>query len=398
MSLDLRPHQEKAIAQLSNGKILHGGTGSGKSRTILGYYEKNESGRDIYIITTAKKRNSLDWEEEALLIGVSTNPELTRYGTLTVDSWNNVKKYVDVKDAFFIFDEHKAIGSGVWAKSFVKIAKRNRWVVLSATPGDVWMDYIPVFVANGYYKNPTEFKEKHVIFAPYTKFPLVKGYRGEHRLIGLRNEVLVEMPFARHTTRYVNWVDVEYDKAVIQNTIKTRWNPYTDEPCRDISELWRVLRRITNTHPSRLEWVEKLISTHKRLIVFYNFNYELEILRELAHIPGVEYAEYNGMVKQPVPDSDSWVYIVQYVAGAEAWNCTSTNAICFHSLTYSYKNLEQAKGRIDRMDTDFEELYYYILRSDSLTDLKVKDSLGRKEDFNEAKTLRNMAEKGWAGY
>jgi hypothetical protein len=393
MALDLRPHQEEAIQKLSNGKILHGGTGSGKSRTILGYYLEKEAPRDIYIITTAKKRNSMDWEREALLIGLSINPELTRHGKLVVDSWNNVKNYVGVKDAFFVFDEHKAIGSGVWAKSFVKISKSNHWMVLSATPGDTWMDYVPVFVANGFFKNPTQFKDEHLILAPHVKFPLITGYRAEHRLIKMRNQVLVEMPFARHTTPHVNWIDVEYDKDMIRHVTKTRWNPFTDEPCVDMAEVWRVLRRIVNSDPTRLEWVQKLLTCHDRLIVFYNFNYELEILRELATLEGVTYAEYNGMVKQPVPVTARWVYVVQYVAGAEAWNCTSTDAVCFHSLTYSYKNFEQAKGRIDRMDTPFEDLFYYVLVSDSLTDLKVKESLGRKEDFNEAKLLREMGGK-----
>ena len=381
--MELMDHQLDAVEALSDGNILWGGVGSGKTLTALSYYVKNHSEKDLYVITTAKKRDSLDWQGEAARLGIGSERCSSVHGKLVVDSWNNIGRYVEhnVDGAFFIFDEQRVVGSGVWVKSFIKLARRNSWILLSATPGDTWMDYLPVFVANGFYKNATEFKREHVVYAPYSKFPKIVRYLGVDTLERLRNQILVEMPYEKHTTRYVNWLETGYDKALMKQVIKTRWNPYTDAPMVDIAELFRVMRRICNEDPSKLETILELLKVHPRLIIFYNFNYELEILRRLkCHLT---VAEWNGHRKEPLPNEVKWVYLVQYVSGAEGWNCTETDAMVMYSLTYSYKNFMQAQGRIDRLDTKYSDLYYYVLCSSSPIDRSIRKSLGLKKNFNE---------------
>jgi hypothetical protein len=385
--IQLMPHQEEALQFLDNGKILYGGVGAGKSATALAYYVKRECSRDIYVITTAKKRDSLDWEGEAARFGVSTRAEFSVGGILHVDSWHNIANYVDIEDAFFIFDEQKLVSHGAWVKSFMKIVKNNRWILLSATPGDVWMDYAAVFIANGWYKNITDFKRQHVLYAPYVKFPIIQGYIGEAKLQRLRNEILVEMPYFRRTKRNVNFLYVGYKKEVLKFVIKKRWNIYENKPLKDAAELFRIMRRIVYTDPSRIETIRFLLKFHQKLIVFYNFDYELEILRGL----GNEYtlAEWNGHKKQPIPKTDRWVYLVQYMAGGEGWNCIETDAMVLYSLTYSYKQYLQSQGRIDRLDTSFSYLYYYILLSGAAIDRGVKGALDDKRSFNERENYKN---------
>ena len=380
--VDLYPHQEKAVRQLRNGSILWGGVGTGKSLTAMAYYMANEAPRDIYVITTAKKRDSSDWHGEAAHFGVGTSKDATVAGVLTVDSWNNIGKYVDVADAFFIFDEQRLVGSGAWAKSFLKIAKHNRWILLTATPGDTWLDYIPVFVANGFYKNRTEFKREHVVYNNYAKFPKVERYIGVSRLVRYRNQLLVEMPYIRHTNRIVKHVPVDYDKDLFDQVVKKRWHVYEERPLKDVGEMFHAMRKVVNSDTSRWQAVRTLLRTHPKLIVFYNFDYELDMLRELSEDTTV--AEWNGHKHEPIPPTDSWVYLVQYVAGAEGWNCIETDAMVFYSLTYSYKNYHQAYGRIDRLNTPYSELYYYVLLSNSIIDNAVWRSLSSKKSFNEA--------------
>lgn len=391
--MDLMKHQLLAMNHLSSGKILYGVVGSGKSATALAYYVKHETPKDIIVITTAKKRDSLEWEKEAAHFAMSTEPEATAYGTLTVDSWNNITKYTDVADQFFIFDEQRLVGTGAWVKAFQKIAKKNKWIMLSATPGDTWLDYIPVFVANGFYKNATEFKMKHVVYEPYSKYPKVRGYLNEKKLELLRNDILVEMPFKKHTKRILNYLDVDYDKELYDVVYKKRWNPYEDAPIRSLPELFMLMRRVVNSDPSRLNMVHNLLECTPRMVIFYTFNYELEILRTLYKEHSV--GEWNGHRKDSIPDSESWVYLVQYTAGAEGWNCISTNSMLFHSLTYSFKTFEQSQGRIDRLNTPYTDLYYYILASNSVIDRGIKEALGSKKTFNErrfARKLENMEE------
>ena len=377
---DLQPHQREALAKLKTGSILWGGVGTGKTRVAIAYYVKNEQPKNIFVITTAKKRDSLDWDREAARYAISKYEDSTIAGVLTVDSWNNIDKYAGIKNCFFVFDEQRLVGSGAWVKAFLKIAQANDWILLSATPGDNWLDYIPVFIANGYYKNRTEFKREHVVYAPFTKFPKVDRYLGEQKLRRLRNEVLVHMPYVKKTVRHSKIIRVDYDEELVDEIIKTRWNVFENKPIRDVSELFMVLRRVINSDPSRLRAVRDVLRQHRRLIVFYNFNYELDALRGLKD--EIEVAEWNGHKHENLPEGTSWVYLVQYIAGSEAWDTVKTNGILFYSLTYSYKHWEQSHGRIDRMNTPFIDLWYYTLKSGCIVDSSIWRVLKSKKSFN----------------
>jgi hypothetical protein len=387
MVVDLYPHQRKAVDELSNGKILWGGVGTGKSLTAAAYYMQKEAPKDVYVITTAKKRDSLDWESEFVKYGVYKSTDATVAGVLRVDSWNNISKYKNVRGAFFIFDEQRLVGSGEWAKAFIFIAKHNNWILLSATPGDTWLDYIAVFIANGFYTNRTAFKEEHVVYNSYAKFPKVEYYKNVGKLVRLRNQLLVHMPYERHTTRTLVDVPVEFDVEPYDKVTKQRWNVYEDRPVRSVAELFYTLRKVVNSDPSRLDAIRKLNQKHPRLIVFYNFDYELKMLRTLGG--EVQIAEWNGHKHEAIPDTERWLYLVQYVAGAEGWNCTTTNAMVFYSLTYSYKNWHQAHGRTDRLNTPFTELFYYTLLSNSIIDRIVMGALKGKKSFNEARYVKS---------
>lgn len=369
---------------LDSGKIMYGAVGAGKTLAAVGYYVEKESPRDLYVITTAKKRDSLDWYGEAAKFGIGMGRDITLHGVITVDSWNNIGRYLDVENAFFVFDEQRLIGTGSWVKAFLKIAKKNRWIMLSATPGEVWLDYAPVFVANGYYRSISEFKQEHVVYAPFVKYPKVLRYRGEARLERLRDEVCVEMPYWSSKKRVENWLAAGYDKEMYNQAVRTRWNPFEDRPMETVSDLFRVCRRIVNSDRSRLELLREIMKMRDRIIVFYNFDYELEILRELVH--EVPFAEWNGHKHQPIPDTDKWLFVVQYTAGSEGWNCPWTDTIVYWSLTYSYKAWHQSKGRIDRLNSPYETLYYYMFLSDSPLDANVKRALDRKKTFTERRS------------
>lgn len=378
----LAPHQKTALSKLQDGNILWAGVGSGKSRVGLAYYLLTQDAQDIYVITTAKKRDSLDWQGEAAKFGIGRERNATLAGVLTVDSWNNIEKYKDVEGQFFIFDEQRLVGKGPWTKAFLKIAQKNRWIMLSATPGDTWLDYIPVMIANGFYRNRTEFVREHVIFKAFSKYPKVERFVNVQRLVKQRNHILVHMPFAKETVRHPVNLWVEHDAVLLARVSAGRWNVFDDIPIRDISDLFHQMRRVVNTDPTRIQAVSELLEKHPRLIVFYNFDYELEILRNLgSSLVDTTYAEWNGHRHEDIPQTEKWLYAVQYIAGAESWNCTETNAVCFYSLTYSYKLWEQAHGRIDRINTPFTDLYYYALRSKAAIDWAIWRSLKSKKSF-----------------
>ena len=398
--IELYKHQTEVIDKLKSGSILCGGVGSGKSRTALTYYftkecegsiEINGLGKyspmkkpkQLYIITTARKRDLLEWEGECLYF-------LLDKDIVKVDSWNNIKKYINIKDAFFIFDEQRLVGSGVWVKSFLEITKKNNWILLTATPGDNWMDYIPVFIANNFYKNRTEFIRRHVIYSRYSKFPKVDRYIETARLLRLKEEITVTMNYIKPIKIISNVITTSFDRENFLKVFKRRWNIFEEKPIKNISGLFFLMRRVVNSDSSRVEAIEELLKKHQKIIVFYNFKYELKILRSFAEKKNIVFGEWNGHKHEPIPETESWLYLVQYTAGAEGWNCVETNCIVFYSQSYSYKAMVQAAGRIDRVNTSFSILYYYYLRSESFIDLEIAKALEKKQNFNESKAARGL--------
>ena len=389
--------QMEAVNKAFNGCVFNGDVGSGKSRTGLFYYFKEQGGwidengyvpmknpKDLYIITTAMKRDKAEWNGELIPFEMYPKPELNRYNNkIVVDSWNNIKKYVGVYGAFFIFDEQRVVGRGSWVKAFLKITAKNRWILLSATPGDTWSDYIPVFVANGFYKNRSEFIREHIIYKPYLNYPDVDRYINTGRLIYLRNYILIPMKYDRQTIPHHITTIVNYNKTLYKRVWLDRWDVYNDEPLRETGKLFYTMRQVVNSDPDRIDAVSGIIDKHDRIIIFYNFDYELEILRNLSEAKGIVFAEWNGKKHEPVPEGERWLYLVQYMAGAEGWNCITTDTVIFYSQNYSYRLLTQAEGRIDRLNTAYKDLYYYHVRSNAPIDIGILRALRDKKNFNE---------------
>lgn len=405
-NIRLFKYQMDAIKKMKNGCVLCGGVGSGKSLTALSYYylqnggsEETLSGgeyipmddppEDLFIITTARKRDTLEWEKEMapFLLTAGEGKGLYQH-RVTVDSWNNLHKYAGTRGAFFIFDEQRVVGSGAWVRSFLKIAKGNHWILLSATPGDCWQDYIPLFIANGFYKNRTEFIREHIVYSSFTKFPKVERYLGERRLERLRDSILIGMDFKSPAIPHHLDIYAGYDPAVYRDIVRRRWDIWKNEPIENAGGLCYCLRRAVGSDESRQRAVLEIAERHKRLIIFYSFDYELEILKGLGWPEGTETAEWNGHEHQPVPEGGRWVYLVNYAAGAEGWNCVKTDAMVFYSQHYSYKVMVQASGRIDRLNTPYRDLYYYHLKSRSGIDLAISRALKDKKTFNERNFIK----------
>lgn len=396
---ELYDHQKLAIEKLKTGSILVGGVGSGKSLTSVAYYyikvchgefierySKPKDPKDLYIITTARKRDTHEWESEILPFGLSIDKDVSVCGIkVIIDSWNNIEKYSGVKNSFFIFDEQRVVGYGTWTKNFLKIAKSNDWILLSATPGDTWMDYVPVFVANGYFKNKTDFCRKHVVYKPFMNYPVVDRYVNVYLLEKFRKDILVEMKFNKETIRHIIDIQPEFDKDFFKDILKNRWNYWNDEPIKNSSEFMACLRKAVNISEDRIKKVSSLVKEKHSALIFYNFDYELIMLRSMCEENKFIFSEWNGHKHQPLPKDKSkdWCYLVQYSAGAEGWNCIETDTMIFYSINHSYKITEQAMGRIDRMNTPFTDLYFYRMVSKSWIDSAILRCIEQKKDFNE---------------
>ena len=405
MGITLYAHQQEALDKLHNGAILNGTVGSGKSITGLAYYftkvcngnlDTLEMGKkiDIYIITTAMKRDKKEWDAECARYLLSTDPAKCYHGVkVVIDSWNNIKKYEGVSGAFFLFDEQRVVGNGAWVKAFLKIAKANQWILLSGTPGDSYMDYIPVFIANGFYRNRTEFIRNHVIYKRYLKYPAVERFVGTKKLAYLREKVLIDMNFKRATLAHHETIIVPYNVDIYKQLLKTRWNVYESRPVETSAELCYLLRKTVNSDYRRLETLANLLSQHKRAIIFFNHTYEAELIIELCKSLDIPCARWDGKKHEQIPKTEAWAYIVQYAAGDSGWNCTDTDTVIFYSQSYSYKSTVQAAGRIDRLNTPFTDLYFFHLRSNAGIDRAINAALKRKQEFNATRYIKKLDER-----
>jgi hypothetical protein len=379
MDYNLYPHQEEALRKIKSGSILNGGVGSGKTLTSLAFYKIYHASKKLYVITTAKKRDSGDWEDDASKLGVKIE---------VVDSWNNIKNYMRLENCFFIFDEQRVVGYSTWGKSFITICRKNKWILLSATPGDTWLDYMTTFIANGFYRNKTDFYDQHVELDQWVKYPKVKQYHNVGKLMRLRQQILVPMHFERKTKRHRQYIKSSYNEESYDIIMKKRWNIFEDKPIENGSKLLQCLRKLVATDEDRIFNAKFLMDIHDRLIIFYNFDYERDTLIQITNELDKEYWEWNGHVHQQIPNQEKWIYIVQYTAGAEGWNCITTNTILFYSLNYSFKIIEQAEGRIDRLNTSYIDLEYYFLTSDSQIEKDIYKAIKTKEKFNESAWLK----------
>ena len=404
-NIQLYPYQLEAISKMKTGCVVCGGVGSGKSITAIGYYYLQNGGSfetlngedyirmrdnptDLYIITTARKRDTAEWEKDMAPFLISPKSLVYKHRVI-VDSWNNITKYVGVTGAFFIFDEQRVVGTGVWVKSFLKITKENDWILLSATPGDTWQDYAPLFIANGFFRNLSQFRREHIIWSRYANFPKVEGYLGESKLRKMRDTILVDMDFQRPTESHHEDCFVEYDPKQYKEIMRRRWDPWKNEVIENASGLCYCLRKCVNMDEDRQVMMIRIAEKHPKIIVFYNFDYELDLLKKLSWPDGTFVSEWNGHKHDPVPKRRKrWVYLVQYAAGAEGWNCVDTDTIVFYSQNYSYKVMVQASGRIDRVNTPYHDLYYYHLRSRSGIDLAISKALKEKKTFNERRFVK----------
>ena len=403
--MKLFPHQEESLSKIKNGNIVVGGVGSGKSILTIAYYWTKILGGDLhnlskpiknstklYIITTAMKRNLKEWDKELLkfYLDVEHSEANPNKIEIVIDSWNNVKKYKEVKDAFFIFDEDKVTGYGVWAKSFITISKHNQWVIATATPGDKWEDYIPVFIANGFFRNKTHFMEEHCLMSRFSTYPKIEKYLKTVKLAEYRDAITVTVNYKPPAELHHIYERVGYDKSEYMKVMKFRVNPFTSEPIKNISELCFTVRKINNSDNSRIFRLKRLVMEHPKVIIFYNYNYELDILKEALTSLEVPFTEWNGHLHEDILVGDRWAYLVNYSSAAEGWNCITTDTIIFYSDNYSYKIMTQAAGRINRLNTPYDHLYYYHLVSDSPIDRSIRNTLIRKKKFNEATFLKKQ--------
>lgn len=129
---------------------------------------------------------------------------------------------------------------------------------------------------------------------------------------------------------------------------------------------------------------ELLQSTNDRLIVFYNFNAELQELKKICKDLDKPTSEVNGHCKDltAYETEDNSVTLIQYQAGAMGLNLQQANKIIYFTLTDKSELFEQSKKRIHRIGQD-KPCFYYILICKGSVEEVVLDTLKMRKDFTD---------------
>lgn len=141
-------------------------------------------------------------------------------------------------------------------------------------------------------------------------------------------------------------------------------------------------RQLCNSKDKQQAFIDLINSINDRVVVFYNFDSELDTLKTLVKDRPI--AEVNGHTntEQIYHDNDNCVLFVQYQAGARGLNLQDGNKIIYYSLTLSSDLFEQSKKRIHRIGTKYP-CFYWILQTKDSVEESIYKSLNRQEDYNE---------------
>ncbi|MBL0992197.1 MAG: DEAD/DEAH box helicase [Escherichia coli] len=415
--MKLFDYQKEAIENFESKPLNLSDVGTGKSYMSIGSYVKSECSK-LLIICLAPKVNDFVEDSEifnlnvtALNKGTKKNKELLSESNLVAisfeSSWRltELNKWVD-KDTFIIIDEsHKVSVSKSKVTKFVMgLSKRAKYNYLcTATPvsnGKLENWYPQLFISNVFRKPKKEFEQLFVIKQMRQmgsmRFMQITGYRNEHLLEQMIDEASVKYK------RDKGYLPEDYvyktKKPAMYNKLKKSRLYKDDNDLRveldNSSKLFNSLRQVSHgflngiskqVSKEPFERLDAILETHnnERVVIFYNYKWEAEMLKQLLDKLKRPYGEYNGSVKdlKPFKNNDNGVVLAQYKSASTGINdFVISNVMVFNSMPLSSTEYLQAKGRTDRHGQDKTPLYYHIV-PDTPIEKKIFSVVTNGKDF-----------------
>lgn len=218
---------------------------------------------------------------------------------------------------------------------------------------------------------------------PYKNFERLKRKLADFGAVFMKTEEVMDLPEqnfiikksskSKVYTKFMKKSIVEFDGVTLVGDTRLTKRLYSRQLCGMYNE-------------ERYSMIKELLeSTNDRMVIFYNFNAELEQLKVICEELDKPISQVNGSVKDldNFENIDNTVLLVQYQAGAMGLNLQKANKIIYFSLTESSDLFEQSKKRIHRIGTT-QPCFYYILMCENSVEEDIYKSLLLKQDYNDA--------------
>ena len=426
--------QQIVDEKYEDSKALFMQMGTGKTFVSMAFFEKSERAK-LLVVCLATKVD--DWNRDltdelgldevvSLNKGTKKNRELmedAQYLVISFESsWRLDKElvaWVD-DDTYIIVDEsHKIKNPSSKVGKFMRKlgAKTDYKTILTGTPqSNGYIDYYNQFHFLGYLDmNQTNFKKRYAItqMMQYGAGPIFQ------EIIGYRNTEELDEMIHNHSVFYDRKLDDEElpDEIPVYFPSYPKYRKISNDKVYEFKdgtlEIYDTLgagvmlqRQLASGYiskggntevldKSKLDWMRDFLEGYdERVVVFYNYNAELEQLKQLLERLDRPYSEYNGHRKdlRAFQESSEGVVLANYGSASTGINdFVIASTMVMYSLTTSYIDFEQAKKRIDRIGQTKKPLFYFLIMKGTI-DARVYHSLQEGKDFDE----RMYAEhEGW---
>lgn len=412
----LYPYQEKYLEGLPSRYMFSASLGVGKSPMALVHYIRKAYPQPLLILAPASKVRSSDWSRELEEVFAAHNLALPEYQVLSYDKfaynpsndafrkgkrpkWHEFAPDYGGKEWAVIADEvqYCKAPSSNRSKALYHVAKNASFFIgLSGTPmPNGWIDFANYSKIFGFTKGITEFKKKYCDIQTYKGFPEIVGYwripelEKQWRSIAkpLSRENATELPERTFYNIKLKAPRIYFEYLVDR---KNEQGVLLDNP----SKLAHALRQsLAKNKIDRLD--EILSSTSDNVVVFYNYELELQLIKEMLakkHKDKMMF-EQNGH-KHEIPPKEAWervhnsVTLAHYKSGATGVEMQYANITIYYSPTYSYAEYEQSKGRTHR-NGQTKKCIYYRFYSVGTIEKNIWECIAQKKDFSEKLWIKN---------
>lgn len=416
-NITLFDYQKEAIENYKEKSFNLSDTGVGKTVMALGSFIESKC-KKLLVICLAPK--VVDFAEDGVLMNVDITPlnrgskknkELLAESDKVAISFESVwripefLKWVD-EDTFIIIDEsHKVANTSSKVTKYVmKLSKKAKYTYLcTATPisNGKYEQYYPQLKMLGVYNGTKKeyynmFVDERMTRMGGSQFMQITGYRNIDLLENMVNQCSVnykrDKPYLPEDYVYKTKKPAMFNKLKKNRMYKTDNGEVIE--LDNSSKLFNALRCVShgfllgiNKQVSKepFERLQAILETHnnERVVIFYNYNIELEMLKQLLSKLKRPTSEYNGARKdlKEFKGKYNGVVLAHYKSASTGINdFVISNVMVFNSLPLSSIELTQSKGRIDRQGQGKKPMYYFII-PDTPVEKKIFEQITNGKDF-----------------
>ena len=408
--MKLFDYQEKALALTSDKDNSAFYYDMGLGKTFIGSERLRLYGERVNIVVCQKSKIK-DWCEhfkehytDYAVFDLTNKKDMQAFmiypiykciGIINYELAYRREELRQLKDFTMMLDESSMIKNETAKRTkFILSLKPSHTILLSGTPTDGKYEFLySQLRLLGWKITKTAYYNRYIKTELRSyggpMFRVVTGYKNvselkaklkEYGAVFAKAEEVIKLPEKKFIKEY-STVSSDYKKFMKDRVIKIDDKELTGDSTLSKRLYARMLcSAYSKDKIARL--IDLVNSTSDRVIIFYNFNTELEVLRKVLFDRPISIV--NGQVKdlKEYENNDNSVTLIQYQAGAMGLNLQKANRIIYFSLPERSELFEQSKARICRIGQE-KQCYYHIMMCHKSVEEKIYECLLMRKDYTD---------------